>query len=357
MARPERFELPTTKFVAWYSIQLSYGRALKPVPVDNAAAQCITVRAERPAVRRGIILIGAADVNLFLHPATSRLLQGWISLPKGPLRHRAGLRSAAATMQPEPNGSFAPSLSQGAREGSMDDMLVAVPGSCGIHPSRRTDRSAIPDHVTRRLCEHAGAVHVLSARYDKRPTRASISRTARECSPHPWGSPLRAARCGAGHAAVQIRSRRIGVRPIHGAHPSALRAAGPALRPSKFVPDEFVERAASAKLPVLLPSLSARYEKRPTGGRFSYLAEREGFEPSIELLTLYTLSRGAPSTTRPSLRIVCPHGRPLNKSKTAAPGVAQDNRRNRFGKAQLSAVPAASPDALASGDSSRLILW
>lgn len=27
MARPERFELPTTKFVAWYSIQLSYGRA------------------------------------------------------------------------------------------------------------------------------------------------------------------------------------------------------------------------------------------------------------------------------------------------------------------------------------------
>ena len=27
MARPERFELPTTKFVAWCSIQLSYGRA------------------------------------------------------------------------------------------------------------------------------------------------------------------------------------------------------------------------------------------------------------------------------------------------------------------------------------------
>ena len=293
MARPERFELPTTKFVAWYSIQLSYGRALKPVPVDNAAAQCITVRAERPAVRRGIILIGAADVNLFLHPATSRLLQGWISLPKGPLRHRAGLRSAAATMQPEPNGSVAPSLSQGAREGSMDDMLVAVPGSCGIHPSRRTDRSAIPDHVTRRLCEHAGAVHVLSARYDKRPTRASISRTARECSPHPWGSPLRAARCGAGHAAVQIRSRRIGVRPIHGAHPSALRAAGPALRPSKFVPDEFVtaeagcrsehrrsrwpagrradalsQPACSANTPVLFPLSLRQIRKTPHWGAF-----------------------------------------------------------------------------------------
>ena len=32
MARPERFELPTTKFVAWYSIQLSYGRVVKPLP-------------------------------------------------------------------------------------------------------------------------------------------------------------------------------------------------------------------------------------------------------------------------------------------------------------------------------------
>ena len=26
MVRPERFELPTAWFVAWYSIQLSYGR-------------------------------------------------------------------------------------------------------------------------------------------------------------------------------------------------------------------------------------------------------------------------------------------------------------------------------------------
>ncbi len=31
MARPERFELPTTKFVAWYSIQLSYGRAERAI--------------------------------------------------------------------------------------------------------------------------------------------------------------------------------------------------------------------------------------------------------------------------------------------------------------------------------------
>ena len=33
MARPERFELPTDRFVADYSIQLSYGRFIKPLIV------------------------------------------------------------------------------------------------------------------------------------------------------------------------------------------------------------------------------------------------------------------------------------------------------------------------------------
>ena len=33
------------------------------------------------------------------------------------------------------------------------------------------------------------------------------------------------------------------------------------------------------------------------------MAEREGFEPSMELLTPYSLSRGAPSAARPSLRV------------------------------------------------------
>ena len=31
MARPERFELPTDRFVADYSIQLSYGRIIEPL--------------------------------------------------------------------------------------------------------------------------------------------------------------------------------------------------------------------------------------------------------------------------------------------------------------------------------------
>ena len=32
------------------------------------------------------------------------------------------------------------------------------------------------------------------------------------------------------------------------------------------------------------------------------MAERKGFEPSRQLYTAYSLSRGAPSTTRPPLR-------------------------------------------------------
>ena len=40
----------------------------------------------------------------------------------------------------------------------------------------------------------------------------------------------------------------------------------------------------------------------PLMGESLYLAETEGFEPSIGLQTLYSLSRGAPSATRPRLQ-------------------------------------------------------
>ena len=44
MARPERFELPTPRFVVWCSIQLSYGR----IPVGH-----------QPGSRNGRIAIGS----------------------------------------------------------------------------------------------------------------------------------------------------------------------------------------------------------------------------------------------------------------------------------------------------------
>jgi hypothetical protein len=37
MVRPERFELPTPKFVAWCSIQLSYGRMLRDILCSGVA--------------------------------------------------------------------------------------------------------------------------------------------------------------------------------------------------------------------------------------------------------------------------------------------------------------------------------
>ena len=62
MARPERFELPTTWFEARYSIQLSYGRIVcyfvrQLVPSDcSSAMRCkvllSSLRSSSPATRR-----------------------------------------------------------------------------------------------------------------------------------------------------------------------------------------------------------------------------------------------------------------------------------------------------------------
>jgi hypothetical protein len=66
LARPERFELPTTKFVAWYSIQLSYGR-VKPLIIRGGrrtrqllprSARTAGLVATSPAVRRKRALAG-----------------------------------------------------------------------------------------------------------------------------------------------------------------------------------------------------------------------------------------------------------------------------------------------------------
>ena len=70
MARPERFELPTTWFVARYSIQLSYGRkfmALRPWRLYPASHACGLIdrwtSAGTSVTERGIILIGVGAVK------------------------------------------------------------------------------------------------------------------------------------------------------------------------------------------------------------------------------------------------------------------------------------------------------
>ena len=46
MARPERFERPTPRFVVWCSIQLSYGRVFRFVVPDETPGGVPSKRAE-----------------------------------------------------------------------------------------------------------------------------------------------------------------------------------------------------------------------------------------------------------------------------------------------------------------------
>ena|GEM_PF-5812348 len=116
-----------------------------------------------------------------------------------------------------------------------------------------------------------GFAHTSLRQIRKTPLLRSAARqpdVGGDCWAHPWAQPFRAARSRA------------------------------SLRLSNFVPDKIVEPKR------FRPHLSLRQiRKTPLSGRFAYLAEREGFEPSIRLLTLYSLSRGAPSASRASLRV------------------------------------------------------
>ena len=50
------------------------------------------------------------------------------------------------------------------------------------------------------------------------------------------------------------------------------------------------------------PLTTSNKQNAPRRGRSVYLAEREGFEPSMGFLAPYSLSRGAPSAARPPLQ-------------------------------------------------------
>ena len=65
----------------------------------------------------------------------------------------------------------------------------------------------------------------------------------------------------------------------------------------------FVDPGGAAHHPSVLSLSPQQIQKKPRDcGAFLYLAEREGFEPSMGFLNPYSLSRGAPSATRPPLR-------------------------------------------------------
>ena len=71
LARPERFELPTTKFVAWYSIQLSYGREEAELLRLKAISSTLNVRLEgsvRHATGTKRLVCSAISANALFDP-------------------------------------------------------------------------------------------------------------------------------------------------------------------------------------------------------------------------------------------------------------------------------------------------
>ena len=120
-------------------------------------------------------------------------------------------------------------------------------------------------------------VHVASAA----PTELRVAATCRGRPPAPF---LRIPACSTSSAAVDVHRRTR--RP-------------PAKPPQPHAVQAVLNLANESGLATFF-----RTTKKPRAIRaLMYLAEREGFEPSIRLLTLYSLSRGAPSASRASLRI------------------------------------------------------
>ena len=103
------------------------------------------------------------------------------------------------------------------------------------------------------------------------------------------------------HSSNELAEREESVRLILSLTPRALRSGPPAA--SACAPGACVEPRGFS------PSLCC-YCKSIAKSQLcvsNELAEREGFEPSIRLLTVYTLSRRAPSATRTPLRAWCFH--------------------------------------------------
>src|SRR5574337_99043 len=180
--------------------------------------------------------------------------------------------------------------------------------------------------------------------------------SARDCSAHPWASPFRAARSRAslrlsnfvpdkivargGRMPERTSAQPMARRARHGRCRVTERGRPPPLAVTRYAKRRLrwsverhgvceglfgpsmgltLPRCALQGQPSAVQIRSGRICRTREGsstplsppdtqnapeGRFAYLAEREGFEPSIRLLTRYSLSRGAPSATRASLRVV-----------------------------------------------------
>src|SRR5690606_101679 len=108
--------------------------------------------------------------------------------------------------------------------------------------------------------------------------------------------------------------------------PGRIRTSDPQVRSLVLYPAELRARCAEAEL---CPIGSACVNAGVTDAGMD-LAETEGFEPSMELLTPYSLSRGAPSASRASLRVLSPRcvalrSRQAAKDTGVVPGAANQS--------------------------------
>ncbi len=111
----------------------------------------------------------------------------------------------------------------------------------------------------------------------------------------------------------QSVARRGSVRPIHGAHPSALRAAGPAMRPSKFVPDESVFAPSMGLTP---PRCALR--GRPCGRPNSFQTNRCSPHPWGSPLRAARCGAG-PAAVQIRSRRICHRGGRMPERTSAQP--------------------------------------
>ena|GEM_PF-6688797 len=209
MARPERFELPTTKFVAWYSIQLSYGRTETFVAPPTARPPSLAqAAADALGEERAIILIDAARVNPFLHEAGEKGCRR-LAACGGYARQRRGGRACCLRARRKPAGAASPvpasrtTLCTRRRSVPADDDGKTRPARSGA--SLRLSRSACGEPV-----EPAGSPPCTLRRKSKTPHEGrmpfggerdgSARSEPRPCALRAPGQP----------AAVPIRLRRIG---------------------------------------------------------------------------------------------------------------------------------------------------
>ena len=154
-----------------------------------------------------------------------------------------------------------------------------------------------------------GAQRIARAAWGR--ARGVVTRLAQHCVGCETTTPGDADRIASPHAPPRARpanplsrttrtqksQRRIAGFPVCSGAPGRIRTSDPQVRSLVLYPTELRAQkrnyAGSTN-----PSSIAAVQHRMS----SQLAETEGFEPSMELLTPYSLSRGAPSASRASLR-------------------------------------------------------